>query len=235
MSFAIPLTSDTVTKTTVYVRDHKRAMSVKQEQDKQTKQIEQMKHVVNTVSQQTSYVVAQLPIESFDLDTDAQPVQVIDLTKDRKVKRRVARFYAKFGLKMSQKARAGLRKAIPTLPFLPVLSMGVMGAVPVAAHGVPDAPMTPVTADPSSATVPAVSQATMHDKMMDAFMPIIELVQALAYPVALLVVLGGGLFVMIGNTEKGFALIQRAALGYVLVMMLPMLLDVLVDAMSSVV
>lgn len=84
--------------------------------------------------------------------------------------------------------------------------------------------------------IPVQAQTVpVHDKMMTAFSPIIDLVQSLAYPVALLVVLGGGLFVMIGNSDKGFQLIQRAGLGYVLVMMLPMLLDVLVDAMKSVV
>ena len=81
----------------------------------------------------------------------------------------------------------------------------------------------------------AFANAEMQDKMMTAFEPIISLVQSLAYPVAMLVVLGGGLFVMIGNTDKGYSLIQRAGLGYVLVMMLPMLLDVLVDAMKSVI
>lgn len=90
-------------------------------------------------------------------------------------------------------------------------------------------PFTPITAfAESSQTV------SIHDKMMTAFAPIIDLVQSLAYPVALLVVLGGGLFVIIGNADKGLQLIQRAGLGYVLVMMLPMLLDVLVDAMKSV-
>lgn len=83
--------------------------------------------------------------------------------------------------------------------------------------------------------VQVAAEPNMQAKIMTAFAPILDLVQSLAYPVALIVVLGGGLFVMVGNTEKGFSLIQRAGLGYVLIMMLPMLLDVLVDAMSSVV
>lgn len=81
----------------------------------------------------------------------------------------------------------------------------------------------------------AAANTSMHAKMMTAFTPIIDLVQSLAYPVALVVVLGGGLSIMIGNSERGFSLIQRAGLGYVLVMMLPMLMDVLVEAMKSVV
>jgi hypothetical protein len=37
------------------------------------------------------------------------------------------------------------------------------------------------------------------------------LVQALSYPIGLVVMLGGGLFVMIGSREKGFTLFQKLA------------------------
>jgi len=66
-----------------------------------------------------------------------------------------------------------------------------------------------------------------------AFDPLIDLIQGLAYPVALVVVLGGSIFVMIGNSEKGFSMMQKAGLGYLLVMITPMILDVLVDAMEG--
>lgn len=72
----------------------------------------------------------------------------------------------------------------------------------------------------------------MFDKMLHAFDPLITLVQALAYPVAMVVVLGGALFVMIGNKEKGFTMMQGAGLGYVLVQMTPLVLNILVDAMK---
>lgn len=109
-------------------------------------------------------------------------------------------------------------KPLPVMPILPLVAV----------------PFIPIKAFAQEAVNQGVNQS-MQAKIMIAFEPILELVQSLAYPVALIVVLGGGLAVMIGNTEKGFSLIQRAGLGYVLVMMLPMLLDVLVDAMSSVV
>lgn len=97
------------------------------------------------------------------------------------------------------------------------------------------APFIPFSTAFAQDAIMPIGEPTMQEKMMTAFAPIIELVQSLAYPVALLVVLAGGLLVIIGNSDKGFSLIQRAGLGYVLVMMLPMLLDVLVDAMKSVV
>ncbi|WP_010529698.1 hypothetical protein [Lentibacillus jeotgali] len=66
---------------------------------------------------------------------------------------------------------------------------------------------------------------------MNAFTPLIDLLQSLAYPVSLFVVIGGAIFVMIGNKEKGF----NAALGYMLVVIALIILDVLVDALGSVV
>lgn len=86
-----------------------------------------------------------------------------------------------------------------------------------------------------SQVVEVASQADMYTKMIHAFDPLINLVQALAYPVCMVVVLGGALFIMIGNKEKGFAMMQGAGLGYVLVQMTPIILKILVDAMKSVV
>lgn len=66
-------------------------------------------------------------------------------------------------------------------------------------------------------------------KVVNAFAPLIELVQALSYPIGLTVMLGGGLFVMIGNSEKGFSMIQKAGIGYIMVQLLPLLMDLLVE------
>lgn len=82
--------------------------------------------------------------------------------------------------------------------------------------------------------VHAATQESLQAKMMAAFEPLIELIQGLAYPVALAVVLGGSIMVMIGNTEKGFSMMSKAAMGYVLCMLLPTIFGVLVDAMAGV-
>jgi hypothetical protein len=83
--------------------------------------------------------------------------------------------------------------------------------------------------------VPAVGEVAksqMYDKMLHAFDPLIDLVQAVAYPIAMVVILGGSIMVMMRQPEKGFGLIQSAGLGYVLVQMTPMILNILVDAMK---
>lgn len=79
----------------------------------------------------------------------------------------------------------------------------------------------------------ATNTASIYERMIHAFDPLIDLIQALAYPVAMIVVLGGALFIMIGNKEKGFAMMQGAGLGYVLVQLMPMVLNILVEAMKG--
>lgn len=91
------------------------------------------------------------------------------------------------------------------------------------------------TVSAATTTAPAAVEAgAMYDKMLHAFDPLITLVQALAYPVAMVVVLGGALFIMIGNKEKGFSMMQGAGLGYVLVQMTPLVLNILVEAMKAI-
>ena len=75
---------------------------------------------------------------------------------------------------------------------------------------------------------------TIQAKMMTAFDPLIELIQGLAYPVALSVVLGGAIMFIFGNSEKGLSMMGKAAVGYVLCMLLPSVFEILVSAMAGV-
>lgn len=97
------------------------------------------------------------------------------------------------------------------------------------------APMTKAVPASAHETVTVMAQGQMYDKMIVAFNPLIDLIQALAYPIAMVVVLGGAIMVMINQKEKGYSMMMGAGLGYVLVNMTPMILNILVDAMKSVV
>ncbi len=81
--------------------------------------------------------------------------------------------------------------------------------------------------------VPA--SAALSNKLMTAFSPLIDLVQSLAYPVAMVVVLGGAIMVMVGMKEKGYSMLMSAGLGIILVNIAPMVLNILITAMKSVV
>ena len=93
----------------------------------------------------------------------------------------------------------------------------------------------PIAKPVSAQTVTVAAQGQMYDKMIVAFNPLIDLIQALAYPIAMVVVLGGAIMVMINQKEKGYSLMMGAGLGYVLINMTPMVLNILVDAMKNVV
>lgn len=81
----------------------------------------------------------------------------------------------------------------------------------------------------------AFAEASIETKMMNAFDPLLQLIQGIAYPVALSVILAGALFVIIGNKDKGFDMISKSAMGYMLITVLPMIFDVLVSAMKGVI
>ncbi|MFE8704149.1 hypothetical protein ACFYKX_26635 [Cytobacillus sp. FJAT-54145] len=95
-------------------------------------------------------------------------------------------------------------------------------------------PMTKAVPASAHEVVTVTAQSQMYDKMITAFDPLINLIQGLAYPIAMIVVLGGSILVMMQQREKGYSMIMGAGLGYVLVQMTPMVLDILVDAMKVV-
>lgn len=99
----------------------------------------------------------------------------------------------------------------------------------------PTMSLIPLATAPLLHTITAhAAEASIQSKMMAAFTPIIDLIQAMAYPVAMIVVLGGATMLMVGHKEKGFTMMQTAGMGYVIVMVAPMILDVLVDAMKGI-
>jgi hypothetical protein len=97
-------------------------------------------------------------------------------------------------------------------------------------------PMTTLTAQaagPEASPVINMTSDQIYDKMLTAFEPINTLIQALAYPVASVVVLFGAIMVLISQKEKGFQLMSNAGLGVILVNLMPMLLNILVEIMKG--
>ncbi|WP_240468812.1 hypothetical protein [Anoxybacillus sp. MB8] len=82
----------------------------------------------------------------------------------------------------------------------------------------------------SAATVSGV----VYDKITAAFMPLVELVKGLSYPIALVIMSGGALMIMIGSKEKGYTMIQNSAIGYILVQMMPLLMELLVEIAKAI-
>jgi len=81
--------------------------------------------------------------------------------------------------------------------------------------------------------IPVLGSAT-KGTILHAFDPLIDLIQALAYPIAGVMIAGGCLFIMVGNKEKGMSMLQNAAMGYILVQLTPLFLKLLVGVGASV-
>ena len=81
--------------------------------------------------------------------------------------------------------------------------------------------------------VPVMSDA-VKSKILHAFDPLIDLTQALSYPIAGIMIAAGCLFIMVGNRERGMQMLQNAAIGYILVQLSPMFLQLLVGVGDSV-
>jgi len=74
-----------------------------------------------------------------------------------------------------------------------------------------------------------VIEGAIVEKTVNAFDPIIDLIQGLSYPVALIVMLSAGIIWMIGNQDRAMTMIQRAGFGYIIVQMAPMLMNIIVE------
>lgn len=57
--------------------------------------------------------------------------------------------------------------------------------------------------------------------------PLVELMTIISLPIASVIMLGGAFFFMLGNTEKAWSTIFNAALGYIIIQMSPLFLEIL--------
>lgn len=57
--------------------------------------------------------------------------------------------------------------------------------------------------------------------------PLFQIMTAISFPIASVIMLGGCFFFMIGNSERAWQTIMNAGLGYVLIQTLPMFLEIL--------
>lgn len=114
---------------------------------------------------------------------------------------------------------------------LPPIGLGRVLASALTPASVAQAPVV----SPDDA-VPAMSglSGAAHAKILHAFDPLVNLIQDLAYPIAAVMIATGAIFIMVGNKEKGMQMLQHAALGYILVQLVPLMLSLLVGVGHSV-
>lgn len=80
-------------------------------------------------------------------------------------------------------------------------------------------------------SVPVGAAEWMGEKTLSALAhvldPLVDVMVALSFPVASVIIVGSLFFFMFGNAEKAWSTIQNAGLGYVLIQVSPLILNVL--------
>lgn len=74
----------------------------------------------------------------------------------------------------------------------------------------------------------------LYSRIINAFEPVVFLIKAISYPIASIVALTGGLFVMIGNRDRGFSLMTQAGIGYIIVQMVPLFMKLLAEIAKAI-
>lgn len=103
--------------------------------------------------------------------------------------------------------KVGTTIAVPLVLAKPVLAAGPVEAVPVAAK-----------------EWMGEQTLSMLAHVLD---PVVDILVALSFPVASVVIVGACFLFMFGNAEKAWGMIQNAGLGYVLIQVSPLILNVL--------
>ncbi|MFJ8102770.1 hypothetical protein [Lysinibacillus sp. NPDC096212] len=94
--------------------------------------------------------------------------------------------------------------------------------------------LAPVMAQmPSTISITTIPQQTgiIADKSLEilatALDPVVQILVAISFPIASVIMVGGCFFFMLGNSEKAWSTIMNAGLGYVLIQMSPLFLEIL--------
>jgi flagellar basal body-associated protein FliL len=114
---------------------------------------------------------------------------------------------------------------------VPIATGGAMGAIGLMAASATavfaEAPSVPATV----MAVPVDAKAWMGEQTLSALAhvldPVVDVLVALSFPIASVIIVGACFFFMLGNSEKGWQTIQNAGLGYVLIQVSPLILNVL--------
>lgn len=127
---------------------------------------------------------------------------------------------AQYGAIYTIAAKVALPAMVIAIPIaLIVKTLPAMAATTTA--------VTVATQAPVVVPVSIVSEA-VKEKIVHAFDPLVDLMVGLSIPIAGVMVTGGALLVLIGQKDGGFKLIMNAALGYILVQLSPMFIDLLI-------
>ncbi|MFG3613076.1 hypothetical protein [Rummeliibacillus stabekisii] len=145
-----------------------------------------------------------------------------------------------FGSQHATRKDLAIAACVPTVASLGMVAWNsltkVSTPVEVAAVSGPAMPQgTPdtYTAIPTGAVTDHIA-GTSLDVLTTIMDPIIDILVALALPLASLMIIGACFFIILGQKEKAYSIMFNSAIGYVLIQMSPMLLNILKTAGTAV-
>lgn len=72
------------------------------------------------------------------------------------------------------------------------------------------------------------------DMLANVLDPLVQIMVAVSFPVASVIMIGACFFFMFGNSEKAWSMIMNAGLGYVLIQLSPLFLNILREVGSAI-
>ncbi len=131
--------------------------------------------------------------------------------------------------KMRREEKYATRKTVALATVIPTAT-----SIGLAVHQYAEKTATALTSIPVYAQIPVVApQQTgiIADASLTAITtildPIINLLVAISFPIASVIVVCSFFLIMLGNQEKAFDMMMKAGLGYILIQLSPMLLNIL--------
>lgn len=121
------------------------------------------------------------------------------------------------GLLAHRLAQPSIAATMPVTASAPVVE-----ATPIMPTGVPLDSLSTPEMIPTGFI--ADSSLEMLATVLD---PLVQIMVAVSFPIASVIMIGGAFFFMLGNSEKAWQTIFNAGLGYVIIQMSPLFLDIL--------
>ncbi|MDF2064955.1 hypothetical protein [Bacillus sp. Cr_A10] len=93
---------------------------------------------------------------------------------------------------------------------------------------IPQVPNLPINITSTPEIIPTGYIAdTSLEMLANVLDPLVQILVAISFPIASVIMIGGCFFFMIGNSEKAWQTIMNAGLGYVLIQLSPLFLQIL--------
>lgn len=132
--------------------------------------------------------------------------------------------------KKKQKRKKAIKNTtrIASSAIIPIVTGGAVGTLGLVKVAFASNAAVPVSA---VEVVPAGAKEWMGEQTLSTLAhvldPVVDILVALSFPIASVVIVGACFLFMFGNSEKAWTAIQNAGLGYVLIQVSPLILDVL--------